>query len=850
MLMPNQKRTILTLQLNLALAFAVGLRVLWSYLQEPSEPDSAVLFGFSYLRLALILVVLTLLAGIAILLFGSFRNSSLAQQLENLFVRLTDRERVFWIAIVWMVISYVLLFLSDHRLGSFASYRERLLPILIWLAILSAQFALVLFYRRGVNSGIFREYRSVFFGSLILLILFGFVTLVIYLTRIGLTPDHVYWQGPGTPILLHQIFFAVLAAVLIYWLIRRTNLQKSNRLDMVIFVGLWGIACFAWLSQPARLTYFSLEPREPNFQSYPFSDALIYDSTSQEFLIGKPIPADLWVKPVYSLFLALLHLLSGENYALLASLQVIILAVIPSFVYLITTYLDRRLAGFAAAFFVIIRERNAMALSDIIQVSHSKLLLSDVFAMGEMVLLVGLILWWLGRPLERRAAPIAVGGMLGLLILTRGHPILIVPFVFLIGFIVLRPNLKLWIESSLWIVLGLSLVLLPWFWNAYQATGRLTFQDPSSPYAVNDTLVKLYTDSSGPGIDTAPGISPSYGVFQSQAFRSFIEHPVDVIYFTSAHYFHNTIFSYMYLPQSFQIEDLSRYVKRLPFWDRAWDGSLPMEARILMLLNFAVLCLGLSVAWKKANRLVLIPLLLGIAYNLSIAVPRRSGWRFILPADWVTLVFYAIGLIQSIVVLQAIAKRQLEQGNTSEVFLPPSSPSKFRAQSLLMFGLPFFLIAMGLVFGHRFFGSLYPAKGQQELLQIYQNESQSASDAEITMLKGFLGQDGATIVHGKALYPVYLKAEEGMVNVNWPSFAPQPYDRLAFYLIGSESLSVNLPMDAPPLYFPDGANVTVIGCKVEAGDINALSVLVEGDSPVYYNSEAFLKSSCPRAATD
>jgi hypothetical protein len=90
-----------------------------------------------------------------------------------------------------------------------------------------------------------------------------------------------------------------------------------------------------------------------------------------------------------------------------------------------------------------IRERNAMALANVIQVSHSKLLLSDAFALAEMIILVWLILWWLQRPAERRAAPIAVGGMLGILVLTRGHPILIFPFILLVSFLVLKPNFKL-----------------------------------------------------------------------------------------------------------------------------------------------------------------------------------------------------------------------------------------------------------------------------------------------------------------------------------------------------------------------------------------------------------------------
>jgi hypothetical protein len=188
--------------------------------------------------------------------------------------------------------------------------------------------------------------------------------------------------------------------------------------------------------------------------------------------------------------------------------------------------------------------------------------------------------------------------------------------------------------------------------------------------------------------------------------------------------------------------------------------------------------------------------------------------------------------------------------NASNTLLSQSSSSTRRRQSLVMFGLPFFLIAIGLVFGHRLFGPLYPLQSQQELLQVYQSVLPPASKAEITMLKGFLQQDGATIVHGKALYPIYLKAEDGMVNVNWPSFAPQPYNRLAFYLAGPQSISVNLPMESPPLYFPDGASVMVLGCKVEAGDINAVSILIQGESPIHYASEAGLTSSCPRSGSD
>lgn len=838
--MLTQNRVSLILRLNWAFAFAVGLLVLWAYVREPSEPGSAVFFGFSILRLVLLLFVLALLLAILVLLLTLLRSSPRAQASEKQFVMLANQRGILWISFLGIAIAYILLFLSEQRLGAFASYRERLLPILIWLTVSSVQFGFAVLSISGIDPKIISENRTIFATSLFILILFGILLFVINLTRIGLIPDNVYWQGPGAPILLHQVFLAVLVAILSYWLIERTNLRRSNKLDLVIFLSLWVFASLAWLSQPAKLTYFSLEPKEPNFQSYPFSDALIYDSTAEEFLIGKSIPADLWVKPVYSFFLALLHLFAGDNYTLLISLQVAILAIIPSLVYLLTINFDQRLAGLVAALFVIVRERNAMALSDIIQVSHSKLLLSDVFAMGAMILLVWLVVWWLQHPEERRATPIAVGGMLGLLILTRGHPILMIPFLFLVSLIALKPKLNVWFKSSLRMIFGLSIVLVPWFWHTYQLTGKFAFQDPSSPYAVNDTLVKLYAEPSK--INTTAQNSPSYGNFQSQAFRSVIEHPLDITYFTSAHYFHNAIFSYIYLPGSFQIEDLSAYVKRLPFWNRGWDGSIPTEALILMFINFVVLSLGISVAWKKVNKLILVPLILGAAYNLSIAVARRSGWRFILPADWVTLVFYAIGIVQIFVIIRSIINRPAEEIDRSDADLHLSVASK---QSLVMWGLPFLVIAIGLVSGYRLFPLLYPPKSPQQLLQDRQIAFPLSSEKETTALNSLLQQEGTTIMYGKALYPVYLHADEGMLNFNWPSFAPQPYNRLAFYLIGPQSTSVNLPMESPPLEFPDGASVIVIGCKVESGDLNAVSVLIQGNPPIYYSSESFETATCP-----
>jgi hypothetical protein len=69
------------------------------------------------------------------------------------------------------------------------------------------------------------------------------------------------------------------------------------------------------------------------------------------------------------------------------------------------------------------------------------------------------------------------------------------------------------------------------------------------------------------------------------------------------------------------------------------------------------------------------------------------------------------------------------------------------------------------------------------------------------------------------------------------------------YLIGPRSLSVNLPMESPPARFPDEAAVIVIGCAVEAGDIDAVAIAIRGASPAWYFSEPVPSPVCPPSGT-
>ena len=293
---------------------------------------------------------------------------------------------------------------------------------------------------------------------------------------------------------------------------------------------------------------------------------------------------------------------------------------------------------------VILRERNGIALSNVIEVSHAKLLMSDVFTMGLMALMLWLLIRWIRKPDLHRSAPFVVGGLVALLTLTRGHPIVLFPVIgCILLFLAPRPALR-W-RSILLLTAGLVLPLVPWFWRNYQAMGKVAFQNPVSPYSANVAGLYSMTPLLASPRTFNETDSAYYERLQKQIVQFVVEHPAELVRFISAHYAHNAVFSYVYLPHSFAIETVRTYVKTEPFWHQ-WQGSFSNQGRVLLALNIVVLSLGLGRAWRDVKWYAFIPILVGIGYNLSIAVGRLSGWRFILPADWTTMIHYARHLIQ------------------------------------------------------------------------------------------------------------------------------------------------------------------------------------------------------------
>ncbi|WKZ46641.1 MAG: hypothetical protein QY306_12560 [Anaerolineales bacterium] len=826
-------------RLSLSLVFVEGIFVFWTYLTAPSEAESVVFLQYSTLRLILLLAVLLLSLAAMFLLVATFKPN---WGLRNFLDRLWNRQSTFWFLLALGGLTYYLLFASNQKLDSLASYRERLYPILVWLALSAVQCMAGYLLIKGSGSNLFQMYRASLIPSGVALLLLTSLIVFIALTKIGLTPDAIYWQGPGVPLLISQVILACVIAWLFNIFATRFGGRNLNAITCII---LWALAIFLWWSQPARASYNILQPAPPNFQEYPFGDAILYDTAAHEFLSGTALPNDFWVKPLYSFFLAVLHLFAGEDYKLLVFLQIVILAVIPVLVYLLVSLIGNRTAGIVASLLVILREQNSIALSNVIQVAHLKLLLSDVFTMGLVVLLLWLIFRWFERPNERRVEPLAVGGMLGLLTLTRGHPILLFPILLGVVFFFGARNLRQRLERSGLLIAGVALVLIPWLWRIYETTGRVALQSPVSPYSANMAgLYNLKPYLADPRVFTTEVSDQTLAESdaQNKQVADFIlQHPDEVLRFVSAHFFHNAIYSYVYFPQSFRIESLRAYVTTEPFWGN-WQGELLSQNRILLFINLGMIALGLGTAWNKHRMLALVPLLIGLGYIASVSVGRISGWRFILPSDWIALIYFSIGLVQFAYLTGFLVTRSAQdisaKEETKAAEIPPVKWINAAAAAIF-----FLSVGSAVTYGNRFFADRYPVKTAQQLMDEYLMSAQQPFTEDD--LSQFLQSENAVIVYGQAIYPYFLKADSGPVNHFWPAYKPRPYSRLVFYLVGPESLNVILSISSPDFDFPDGAEVIVLGCANDNGDVEALSVLLMGEPQLLYMRESLVALTCP-----
>lgn len=845
-------RSFLLLYTSLAAVEAL-FAIAWLF-ALPSE-DGGGLLGFSASRWLLALMLFALAAGFAWASVLIWRRPNVRERLEEGVGRALSRTWVYWgallLAFIGLLIGVYLIQATFKFTDALILARlQRLLPAIAWAFLVSLQ-SLILFpwikaqQAKRASGG---NWRSVLAPAGIALAGLALLAAFVAWSRLGLRPDRTGWDSPGTPLLGTQVGLVLLVAILVWGLVawghKRWGLKPSY-LDLALGVVIWLVAVALWQTQPLQPTYFSPRPQPPNWAYYPYSDAASHDLVAQNLLIGEGF-TPISEKPLYSFFLAGLHAAFGQDYLRIVSVQILLLALFPVVLFALARRLGYRLGGLVLAGAVILRERNTIALSGDISVSHSKLLMTDLPTALALAFFTLLLVKWLQEGRTRLRGPFLLGAYLGFLVLLRSQSVVFVPLLLLLVFISAGGAFKHRSTLAIVALSGFLLAALPWLWRNYQANGSFGYSQPLQARY----LAKQYSwtpEANDPGFppDTPTSQFVALGFAHVAEFTR--QYPGEVARFVSAHFLHNEVSSLLALPMRFDLADklvtfynlrpywqetqgrlwneccsLDATIAGSPYWDD-WDGVFPRDAWLPLGVNLALIALGLGSAWRRWGWTGLLPLGLHLAYSLSSAVARVSGWRLILPADWVVLLYYCLGLTQLVLCIWAyLSGHDAEFAPSQVAAVKTLAKHPWRQDRIPQMAAVVFGLALLVPLAETWLPARYEPV-TSEAVQVAWEQAGLANQAGMDV-DTFLDQPGAQVLVGRALWPRYYAADMGEPGGDWPAFNPLPFSRLGFVLAGPRGAQVVLPLLDAPAQFPNAADVLVFGCQ-EVSYFRAAAVL-------------------------
>lgn len=799
-----------------------GLLALFFVTRGPSEAESALFFGLSAQRLAIVIGVLLLVIlflGIAIAHFYRIASWSEAVNRNPRKVRYLSA----CVFIAELLVLHWLFFIPDYRFPILIGYLPRLKPVLIWLAFLFAQTAIFLAYYGYISLEDLKEWqgkRPVF----IVLVIITFAWGLVALTGIGIIPDELYWNVAGVPILAGQVWIGI-GITLIAWFLHKKIGMSSNSARLsspVIFIVIWVAAAIIWVNTPLGPTFNAPGPYPPSRGFYPFVDAALFDLGAQSAIYGKGLFFGSFIdRGLLSGFLALLHMVFGQDYLVVVGVQSAVFAVFPALVYLVGEKLHSKAAGIMAATLAILKVSNAITGGKFISTSHPKLMLTEFPTGIILVLFSFFLIQWLRKSNAKAHHLAGIGATVGIGILLRHNVLFLFPVMFIMGLFVWRLRWKLALRDVFLVIAAFFITISPWMVRNQRVAGEPLF----FMLHFNSVIEERYQPESNleqpRTISTLPSRSLSaHPSLSRRADGDILD--LDQYEFIPKHFVHNIITSTLILPPSPVLDDFRHVIDTNPYWDRIGDASLgdiSGSTGLFLAFNLIILSIGIGTAWKRARFAALAPVMVFLFYNLANAFARTSGGRYIVPVDWVIYFYYAIGLVEIIRFFISSMRFQangfLHQSTDNR---PVEGDSKLDWGKYGLSVLPFFLIVTMLPLIELASPGEKPPETADSLMEtLEENSFFENSGISRLQVEQFLDHPDAILLSGHGLYPRYYSYDQGepILPGQISPYTPREFPRLVFtLLLPHMNRTVLLPIDEPRLNFPDGAEVIVGGCQV------------------------------------
>jgi hypothetical protein len=655
--------------------------------------------------------------------------------------------------------------------------------------------------------------------------------LVMAILDMGTRAREDLWYGAGSPILPQQVLLCLLFTAVLFFYEEQivAGLTKFTRgklsPDLVIFLLVWAATAFLWARQSTPSGFTAPRPLPPNNELYPFADALRYDLGGQFALIGQGFNnGRFYYRVFYEGLLFLFHLVVGQRYESVMSLQAALFAIFPATVYLLGKSLKNRSLGIFSALAATFAGLNSIAASEWVDVANPKQMLTDFPTAVGVAGFTLLVVLWIRRP-ERSSLLFWAAGVIGATALVRTSALGLLPLLILAIWFFLR---RTWKEKTLLSILAVIVFLasaIPW----------------SSVHG------RFVTDMYSTKILSVVGLR--YDVLEWREDAHFEPRPrpqTPPLVAMTNHFAHNLVASVLILPTSPVFSDLESLVReKTPYWNPQWDGALDLVSKSLIALNLLLLALGVGAAFQSAGWRGLVPLAVYFGYAAVNSVGRTSGGRYSAPMDWIVLFYFAWGALVLLGWAKAAlssAREAREEGPAQSDMQAVSARGMIRQSFLpflVLFGVSALTLALSMVMPKRY-------SSQVDLYKEFTEKGYNLkAGIDAVELPDFLTENGSVFLSGRALYPRYYLAGQG-IDAQRSAFEARDYPRLVFSLVGAQDhLFVILP-GAPPKNFPNASDVIVLGCRAPDSDtIEAVAVVVFAEKTYVYAVPPSVALHCP-----
>lgn len=696
-------------------------------------------------------------------------------------------------------------------------FYQRGLPLVITASILClcGCIALLIIKRNEVRKVFHTDQKK--WKTIGFLFIIGIaIGILVSKTRLGLEQENAFWGKP-TVALLEWHLLLVFGIILLWFCADHfTNKGISDRIKGWLPLIIWLCAVTVWTAIPNQNGFFSPPGRAPNYETYPFSDGSFYGHYARAAAAGMGFKGDdIPPRPLYIAFLTGLHLISGNSYDRIIFFQTLVLGLLPVFVYLCGRDLHSTESGIGAALLVILRETQAILAAPFgHNISTTKYFFADLPTALVCAAFIWTVIRWQKSSGDQKAVrwSFAAGCALGAMVLIRTQSF----FLILTLLFPLIPSLRKTpgkaVKQLALFAAALVICIAPWLLRSHRITGQFVFDHPMTQTA---EMARSY-NFDGEDLSQLPDENDGDYTQRMTAFiaASMKKHFSAVSAFVTAHFLNSEISNFRLFPLRDHLNELSELiVSKEAYWELLDNSDLNLYNLLFFGLSFLVWAIGVGASNQRSPHAGWIPLAAITVFNFSTALGRYSAGRYLIPTDWIMMLYFAIGIADIISMLFRLSGGKDELKSAQRDNIPPYACSI----------ICILLIAAAIPLADR----MIPQTFVQD------------SPEEIKEKTGAMSMDCAAedqlYLHAIAVYPRFYDAGEGEPESAKQGYGAADHGRLVFLTLAPGNFgTMEMPMDEAPEYLPDGSEVWLSGCLNGATSIvESLIVEREGEPYIY-----------------